>query len=244
MNRFVNRRGAPTDIISDNGSNFVGAVNELKQLVGDLDHQKVTNKLSAIGVTWHFNPPAAPHFGGIHESMVKSAKKATYAILERADITDEELVTCFTTVESVLNSRPLTYQSAHPADDPLLTPNHFLIGQVGGKFAPATSDQDFNPRRRWRLVQHLVDQVWKRWLKEWVPMLNPVHKWRKELPDIKVGDVMIVVASDTPRGQWPLARVSEVFPGKDGHVQVAKLCLPNGKSLVRPITKLCPFVSQ
>ncbi|XP_065196475.1 uncharacterized protein LOC135827967 [Sycon ciliatum] len=241
LSRFVSRRGTPTDIISDNGTNFVGAVNELQQLVGEVNQQRVANKLSAIGVTWHFNPPAAPHFGGIHESMVKSAKRAAYAILTRADITDEELATCFASAESMLNSRPLTYQSAHPSDDIPLTPNHFLIGQVGGQFAPACSESSFSPRRRWRAVQHLIGQVWTRWMREWVPLLNPAKKWRQELPDLKVNDVVVVASNDTPRGQWPLARVMEVYPGKDNHVRVVKLRLATGKSLVRPIAKLCPL---
>ena len=32
--------------------------------------------------------------------------------------------------ESLINSRPLTYQSSHPADDVPLTPNHFLYVQI------------------------------------------------------------------------------------------------------------------
>jgi hypothetical protein len=51
-----------------------------------------------------------------------------YAILGNADITDEELLTTFTGTEALINSRPLTYQSANPNDDIPLTSNHFLHG--------------------------------------------------------------------------------------------------------------------
>ena len=78
-------------------------------------------------------------------------------------------------------------------------------------------------------------------MREWVPLLNPAKKWRQELPDLKVNDVVVVASNDTPRGQWPLARVMEVYPGKDNHVRVVKLRLATGKSLVRPIAKLCPL---
>ena len=241
LSRFTSRRGIPGDIVSDNGSNFVGAVHELKKLVGDFDQQKICNKLTALGTTWHFNPPAAPHFGGIHESMVKSAKKAVYAVLTSAEVTDEELHTCFVAAESLVNSRPLTYQSAHQADFIPLTPNHFLHGQLGGKFAPTTDETEFVPTRRWRYVQELIRSFWHRWLKEWLPMLAPRSRWRKEMREIKVGDIVLVVSADTPRGQWPLARVADVYPGSDGHVRVAKLQLAN-KTMVRPISKLCLLV--
>ena len=80
--------------------------------------------------------------------MIKGAKRAIYANLGNADITDEELMTAFTGAEALLNSRPLTYQSANPEDDVPLTPNHFLFGQVGGQFAPESVDETtFNPKK-------------------------------------------------------------------------------------------------
>ena len=89
--------------------------------------------------------------------MIKAAKRAVYGILSKADVTDEKLMTAFTGAEGLINSRPLTYQSANPADDIPLTPNHFLYGQVGGRFAPESVDKtEFNLCKRWRRVQELV----------------------------------------------------------------------------------------
>lgn len=64
--------------------------------------------------------------------MIEAGRRAINAVLRNTDVNDEELVTAFTGVEALLNSRLLTYQSANPDDDTPLTPNHFLIGQVGG----------------------------------------------------------------------------------------------------------------
>ncbi|KXJ05260.1 hypothetical protein AC249_AIPGENE26360, partial [Exaiptasia diaphana] len=133
------RRGMPEEMLSDNGTNFVGSHNELEALKA-LDQHKISDGTSAYGVKWHFNPPLAPHFSGVHEVMVKAAKKAIVAILGSADITDEELVSAVIGAEGLINSRPLTYQSANPADTVPLTPNHFLHGQLGGKFAPESVD--------------------------------------------------------------------------------------------------------
>ncbi|CAB3999634.1 Hypothetical predicted protein, partial [Paramuricea clavata] len=68
--------------------------------------------VSPQGVRWLFNPPAGPHFGGAHEILVKAAKKAIYSVLGSSDVNDEELITIFTEAEGLLNSRPLSYQSA------------------------------------------------------------------------------------------------------------------------------------
>ena len=120
---------------------------ELKKLVSQLDRQKLESKTAELGVTWRFNPPGAPHFGGAHEVLVKAAKKATYVVVRDRDVTDEELITVFAGVESLLNSRPLTYQSSDPRDSVPLTPNHFLHGQMVGQFAPESVETStYHPR--------------------------------------------------------------------------------------------------
>ena len=126
FSRVISRRGVPKEVISDRGSNFVGAVGKLKKLVSQLDRQQLQSKTVELGITWRFNPPAAPHFRGAHEVMVKAAKKAIYAVVSDRDVTDEELITVFAGAESLLNSPPLTYQSLDPRDDVPLTPNHFF----------------------------------------------------------------------------------------------------------------------
>ena len=240
--RFTSRRGVPKEMTSDNGTNFVGAVNELKELVGQLDKDKIQGMTAQKGVKWTFNPPGAPHFGGAHEIMVKAAKKAIYAVLSSSDVTDEELITVVTGAESLLNSRPLTYQSANIKDDVPLTPNHFLHGQMGGQFAPESVDtMRFNPRKRWRKVQELISRVWSRWLKEYLPMLNTRPRWTDVVKDLKKGDIVLVLEPNLPRGKWPLGRIVDTYPGKDGHSRVVKVQCGE-KTVVRPIHKLVPLL--
>ncbi|XP_068716865.1 uncharacterized protein [Montipora capricornis] len=158
--RMASRRGYPQEIVSDRGTNFIGADRELRELLDGLDRDKIKDQTVNKGVKWIFNPPLAPHFGGVHEVMMKAAKKAIRAILGDADENDEELMTTFTGVEALMNSRPLTYQSANPKDVTPLTPHHFLHGQAGGLSAPASVDEkSFNPRKRWRRIQELISGV-------------------------------------------------------------------------------------
>ena len=241
FSRMTSRRGYPVEIVSDRGTNFIGAARELKELVENLDTSQIQNRTVDKGVKWTFNPPLAPHFGGVHEIMVKAAKKAIYAVLNNADVNDEELSTVFIGAEALLNSRPLTYQSSNPKDSVPLTPNHFLVGQVGGKSAPDAVDYtEFNLQKRWRRVQELISHFWKRWMREWLPMINIRSKWWQTKRDLKIGDVVLVISADQPRGHWPLGRVKAVFPGKDGHVRVAKVQI-GYETVTRPITKLAPL---
>ena len=73
--RFTSRRGVPKEMTSDNGANFVGAVNELKELVNRLDKDKIQRVGGQGNIKWKFNPPAAPHFRGVFEAIVKAAKR-------------------------------------------------------------------------------------------------------------------------------------------------------------------------
>lgn len=239
--RMVSRRGLPLEVISDNGTNFVGARNELHELLCNFDQDKISDSLANRGIKWCFNPPSSPHFGGVFEIMIKSAKKAIAATMTNADITDEEFMTAIAGAESLINSRPLTYQTADPKDDTPLTPNHFLHGQVGGCFAPESIDElSFNIRKRWRRVQEIVKHFWGRWMKEWLPMLHSRKKWKVNTENVKEGSVVLVIRDGLPRGHWPLGRICEVYPGKDQRVRVVKVQV--GKNcLVRPITKVCPL---
>jgi len=197
---FVNRRGYPVELTSDNGRNFVDAHRELQELIVKLDHQKIVKSISSHGLKWNFNPPSAPHFGGVFEVMIKAAKRATSAILGNADVTDEELWSAFIEAEALLNSRPLTYQSSSPCDITPLTTSHFLHGELGRRAAPVPADDVRHPRTRWRRVQELVRHFWRRLMQKWLPSLSSRKKWTSCNRDFVVGDIVLVMNCDTPRG--------------------------------------------
>ena len=130
--RMASRRRVPEEIYSEYGTYFKEADNELKSLVAQLDEVKIKQSIANRGVKWNFNPQMAPYFGGVNESMIKPARRAIKAILANADVTDEELLTAIIGTKDLINSWPLTYQTADPSDNVPLTPNHFLYGQIGG----------------------------------------------------------------------------------------------------------------
>ena len=77
-------------------------------------------------------------------------------------------------------------------------------------------------------------------MKEWIPSLNSRKKWNNEKDDFKVGDIVLVLSNDTPRGQWPLGRVTQIFVGSDGRVRVVKVQVGRNE-LTRSVHKLVPL---
>lgn len=94
--RFTARRGLCTDLYSDCGTNFVGANKELQVLYQRNKSslpEHLAETLANQGTTWHFIPPASPHFGGLWEAGVKSTKHHLRRIMKDRILTYEELST-------------------------------------------------------------------------------------------------------------------------------------------------------
>ena len=239
LRRFQSRRGNPVRILSDNGTNFVGAEPELIKSLQEIDQKRVADELSARGVRWIFNPPAAPWFGGAWESLIKSMK----AIMGNVVTVDEVFLTVVAEVESLLNSRPLVYggSSTSATDVSILTPNHFLHGRASSNLTPGEFVQrDMSLRRRWRHSQFLADQFWRRWRREYVPHLIERSKWRNIQRNIRRGDLVLIVEDNVPRGQWRLGRVIAPIASADGLVRSAEVVTKTG-TYVRPVGKLALF---
>ena len=126
INRFIARRGKPTTIKSDNGTNFVGSARELKEYINSWNQNQITSELAQKHIAWKFNPPGAPHFGGVWERLVRSCKKA----MGNRSLTDESLTTTMCLVKQTSIARPITPASDDPADLKALTPNHFILGRA------------------------------------------------------------------------------------------------------------------
>ena len=238
LRRFIARRGPPSDIYSDNGTNFVGADRELKQSLEQWNQSQIADYLSQKDIQWHFNPPASPHFGGIWERLVQSCKKALKVVLHGQVVTDEVLETVFAETEALVNSRPLTEVSSDDSSLEAITPNHFLISRANPVLPCGVfSDKEISSKKRWRQVQVVVDHVWSRWLKEYLPALIGRKKWNLPTHNLIVGDLVSVVDEKTQRGDWPLAHVRRIFPGKDDTIRVCEVKTKYGL-YKKPVAKL------
>jgi len=85
-----------------------------------------------------------------------------------------------------------------------------------------------------------VKHFWQRWLRGWLPRLYLRKKWLNPQKYLQVGEVVLIVLPDTPRGQWPLGRVIEVHPGEDGRVRAAKIQVE--RNVVTPSVSILCFL--
>ena len=156
----------------------------------NIDRNKVTEYATKKKFQWNFNPPEAPHMGGIWERMIRSVKLTLQVIFSEQSINNFTLMTAFTQVEALINGRPLTANSDDIQDLEALTPNHFLFGRPDATVPVVRSeDLKISLRKRWRQTQQLSEQFWNRWQKEYLPSLTKRSKWLNDNNSIKVGEL-------------------------------------------------------
>lgn len=76
-------------------------------ILSQVYNEEIATSLAKDGITWHFIPPSAPHFGRLWESGVRSIKLHLRRVLGNSVLTFEELYTVLTQIDAILNSRPL-----------------------------------------------------------------------------------------------------------------------------------------
>ena len=244
LQRFTSRRGIPTDIYSDCGSNFLGAANHLKELYRWFASQNTKEDLQDYAmrtrITWHFNPPQTPHMGGLWEAGVKSVKHHLRLVVGETPLTFEEITTCFAKIEAILNSRPLCPLSTSPEEVDYLSPGHFI---VGGPLVvapePSVLDLKENLLSRWQLVNRMSESFWQRFRTEYLSTLQRRNKWQTGTLNLKVGD-LVLLREPSPPLQWKLGRIVQVNPGADSVVRVVSIQL--GKTVLkRHASQLVPL---
>ncbi|XP_066961292.1 uncharacterized protein [Macrobrachium rosenbergii] len=243
VRRFVARRGLVKRIWSDNGTNIVAAEKELREALRKFDTDKITDALQTKGIDWSFNPPHASHFGGAWERLIRSIRRALNAACIGQVMTDDVLSTLFCEAEALINSRPLTKVTDDPDSPAALMPNMLLTLKGSPEPFTKTDPKDMYTKRRWRQAQLLSDQFWKRWTREYLPLLQDRQKWTTTRREVQVNDIVLCLDERLPRGTWPLGRVLRVILGSDGHVRRAEVKAQNGVYL-RPVQKLCLFLEN
>ncbi|KAL0803358.1 hypothetical protein ABMA28_017421 [Loxostege sticticalis] len=186
----------------------------------------------------------APHFDGIGEAWIKSAKNHLRRVVGNCHITFEEISTLFAQIEAILNSRPLCPLSSSPNDFLPLTPGHFLIGRpMTALPSPALCDRNENQLTRYERLERIRQHFWQRWQQEYLSELQQRTKWRTDKSRLNVGDMVLITEDNTPPLAWRLGRILRLIPGPDGIIRVADINTVRGV-IRRTLTRLCPLPTE
>ena len=81
LRRFFAIRGQPALLMSDNGSQLVGAERKLKEMIRGWNHKELKEFRAEREMEWKFTTPGASHQNDVAESLVKSTKRALKKLL-------------------------------------------------------------------------------------------------------------------------------------------------------------------
>lgn len=236
LRRFIARRGRPVTIYCDNGTNFVGACNALRNLDWDLIIQRgVVSRIE-----WKFDPPLAAWWGGWWERLVRMVKELLRRTLGKACLTYEELSTTLCDCEATINARPLTYLAEDAQQLIALSPDMFLrdLKEYGVPDLDGVDAMTLNKRIKYR--QRLREELRRRFRVEYLGQLTRGKGPKASGQTVVEGDLVFVGNDNSKRLDWPLGRILQLFPGKDGESRVAKVKTGSGH-VIRPIQRLYPL---
>ncbi|XP_017481456.1 PREDICTED: uncharacterized protein LOC108370607 [Rhagoletis zephyria] len=201
LRNFVNRRGVPVRIRSDNGTHFVGAQHDLAKDERIFDFEAIQRETSRDRIEWKFSCPANPAEGGCWERLIQCVKRILHRVLKEEAPRLETFCSVIIEAENIVNSRPLTDIPLSAQSPEPLTPNHFLLGGLNPTQTPGDADEKVCLRKQWRIAQNLKDRLWKRWINEYLPQLLTRSKWHKEATPLQPGQLVLVCDPHLPRGQ-------------------------------------------
>ncbi|XP_035712961.1 uncharacterized protein LOC118437745 [Folsomia candida] len=160
-------------------------------------------------------------------------------MLGHSKLNHVQMETCLCEVEAVINGRPLTYVTEDQDDLIPLTPSMFIQDVTTTEFPEMKSIDGDGLRQQYRGLVALREELRSRFRKEYLSQL--VQRGKELNPEkFQVGDVVLVGSDNKKRVDWPMARVEQLLPGKDGKVRVARLKTQSG-FFVRPLQRLYPL---
>ena len=147
--------------------------------------------------------------GRENQNGEKSGKKHLKAVLTEEELQLDTFQTALTGVEGVLNDRSLTYVSDdHKEMETLMSFNLLCIPVI-------QEGEGVNLRHSWKKVIKILDEFWRRWLKEYITMLHERKKWKTSNKNITKGQLVLLVDKGLRRDQWKVGIVEETGDDED-----------------------------
>jgi len=229
INRTINRYGAPYRIITDNGTNFVGAKNKMIELT-EAWNRKLMEKGAIIEpIDWQFGPARAPHFQGAVERMVgltKSVMKMFLKMIKEPikQLDDLTVINLLTEIMGILNSRPLSMIPIEDGRHEILTPNSFLMRRPNPQTIPFSDSHIKRKIEDYASIKESMKPLWDHWVKHYLPTIAIRNKWNKKNENLAVGDIVLTVDT-TVNNSWRLGIITKIIPGSKDQVRQVEVKL-------------------
>ena len=225
--RMTAAYGSVNTILSDNAPEYHRANKEIQAVMEMITSEETRKKLGERGVDWKFIPALSPKKNSVSEIMVREAKKSLYKTFNGRRFTQTELETALKLAQASLNSRPLIAVSDDVEDGNILTltPSHLVLGRAIVTLPTSLDKLDINAlnkipvKTRWEQRRKAERRFFLRWQNEYLNVLKErTHNLAKTKP-LQRGDICLLINERRNRLSWPLARVVETFPSRDGKVR-------------------------
>ena len=172
----------------------------------------------------------------------------------KARLSYEEFETVLTEIETVINSRPLTY--LYEDCDEALTPSHLVLGRRLLSPIKNNGVVEHNHdllNNRYKYLQTIIEHYWKRFSHEYLFELHEHHLYSHkknydEFCKLLLGDVVLIKEDSLNRNNWRKGKVEKLIYGNDNKCRGAllKVCDAEGKTtyIQRPIQRIIPLKVQ
>ena len=247
LRRFGCLRGWPRKIHSDNGTQLVGAANQLKNAIQGLNWDEIQKYGHKFQTEWSFNPADAPWQNGSTEALVKTIKRALKTSIGNQVFTFAEFQTIMFEAAQIVNQRPIGRKPTGPEEGSYLSPNDLLLGRSTNHVPQGPFAESSSMKQRMQFLQEIVNRFWKQWSREVFPNMVIEPKWHTGKRDVQKGDVVLIQDSNTVRGEWKMGRVTQILESKDGRVRNVEVKYINGSTemkVKRPVQRLIVIVPK
>ena len=219
-------------IYSDLGTQFSKA----SKVIGmndppEIPWKQITARLKGK-VTWKLAPAGAAFRNGGAESCVKACKHALSHLSgsNGNNLTQLELQHLLNRVSNVINSRPLAVRHHGESEDPgvcLITPNMLLHGPRSADHSlpqDVTETDNSKYTIRYRFVEVMFQQWWKKWWDSIFPHLVPLKRWKFKERNMQVDDIVLVkFAQKYSKPEFRMGRVLSVEKDASGLVRTCSV---------------------
>ena len=222
---FVARKGRPRSIVSDRGTQLVksGLILAKKNSPKGWDWASVVRNNSASD--WKFVPIGAAHRNGLAEATVKVLKQSLkHALAPGVILSFSEMNTLLAEISFTVNCRPLglgNVSGDSQQEDHLspVTPNQLLLGRTDDDGPPLDFTDEDKYTARLGYVTQVYTCWWDKWIKQVLPTLMPLRRWRKKKENLQEGDVVMMMYPGNFKNDYRLAKVLKTHPDKRGLVR-------------------------